>query len=173
MSATAHPGLTTAEVEARRRALGDPAPPPTSLPVRAILRRNVFTLINAITLGFLVLIVVAGAWEDALFALIIVINSLIGIVQELRAKRTLDRHALLVAPHATVRRDGATRSVLADEVVPEPPGGAHRDPAPVMADVSARIITALDELGEKGADELRVRRYERLRAVGVFSDTAG
>ena len=119
MSATAHPGLTTAEVEARRRALGEPAPPPTSLPVRAILRRNVFTLINAITLGFLVLIVVAGAWEDALFALIIVINSLIGIVQELRAKRTLDRLALLVAPHATVRRDGATQSVLADAVVPD------------------------------------------------------
>ncbi|MGA0123196.1 MAG: hypothetical protein ACO3KD_09410, partial [Gaiellales bacterium] len=102
MGARAHPGLTTAEVEMRRHALGEQPPPPTSLPVRAILRRNVFTLINAITLGFLVLIVVAGAWADALFALIIAINALIGIVQELRAKRTLDRLALLPLELAAV-----------------------------------------------------------------------
>jgi P-type E1-E2 ATPase len=117
VSATAHPGLTEAEAEARRRALGEPERDASTLPVGRIVRRNVFTLINLITLGFLVLIVVAGAWGDALFALVIVVNSAIGIVQELRAKRTLDRLALLVAPHATVRRDGATRSVLADEIV--------------------------------------------------------
>ena len=67
----------------------------------------------------MVLIVAAGAWQDALFAAVIVINSLIGIAQELRAKHTLDRLALLIAPHATVRRDGATRSVLAEELVPD------------------------------------------------------
>ncbi len=119
MTATAHPGLTTAEVADRRRLLGDPRPPETTIPLRAILRRNVFTLINAITLGFLILIVAVGAWADALFALIIVINSAIGIVQELRAKRTLDRIALLVAPRAHVRRDGAIAELLADEVVPD------------------------------------------------------
>ncbi len=87
------------------------------MPMRAIIRRNVFTLINLITLGFLVLIVTVGAWADALFALIIVINSTIGIVQEVRAKRTLDRIALLVAPKATVRRDQTTVDILAGEVV--------------------------------------------------------
>ncbi len=119
MSASAFEGLTSAQVAERRRALGEPTHERTSIPVRAILRRNVFTLINLITLGFLVLILIAGAWQDALFAAVIVINALIGIVQELRAKKALDRLALLIAPHATVRRDGATVSILADEVVPD------------------------------------------------------
>ena len=44
---------------------------------------------------------------------------MIGIVQEYRAKRTLDRLALLIAPRATVRRDGATVEILADDVVPD------------------------------------------------------
>ncbi len=119
MEASAYPGLTTADVEQRRRRLGPTQEAPTSMPLRAIVRRNVFTLINLITVVFLVLIVAVGAWADALFALIIVINSTIGIVQELRAKRTLDRIALLVAPKATVRRDGSTVAILAGEVVPD------------------------------------------------------
>ena len=119
MSTAAHAGLSTAQAEEKRRALGEQRKDATSIPLRAILRRNVFTLINLITLGFMVLIVAAGAWQDALFAAVIVINSLIGIAQELRAKHTLDRLALMIAPHATVRRDGATRSVLAEELVPD------------------------------------------------------
>ena len=118
MDSTANPGLTDAEAAARLLALGTAAVAPTSLPLRVIVRRNVLTLINVITLGFLILIATAGAWADALFALIIVFNSAIGIVQELRAKQTLDRLALLIAPRATVRRGGTTRSVLAEEVVP-------------------------------------------------------
>ena len=58
MSAAAFEGLTTAQVEERRRALGEPKPDRTSIPLRAIIRRNVFTLINLITLGFLVLILI-------------------------------------------------------------------------------------------------------------------
>ena len=102
MSAATAEGLTTAQVEERRRALGEPEHDRTSIPLRAIIRRNVFTLINLITLGFLVLILIAGAWKDALFAGVIVINTLIGIVQEVRAKKTLDRLALLIAPRATI-----------------------------------------------------------------------
>jgi cation-transporting ATPase E len=119
VSAATAEGLTTAQVEERRRALGEPEHDRTSIPLRAIIRRNVFTLINLITLGFLVLILIAGAWKDALFAGVIVINTLIGIVQEVRAKKTLDRLALLIAPRATVRRDGTTSEILADEVVPD------------------------------------------------------
>ena len=85
MSTAAHAGLSTAQAEEKRRALGEQRKDATSIPLRAILRRNVFTLINLITLGFMVLIVAAGAWQDALFAAVIVINSLIGIAQELRA----------------------------------------------------------------------------------------
>ena len=119
MDATAYPGLTDAEAATRRQDLGESAKAPTSIPTRAIIRRNVLTLINLITLGFLVLIVVAGAWADALFALVIVINSTIGVVQELRAKRTLDRLALLVAPRARVRRDHRILEVPADDIVPD------------------------------------------------------
>ena len=111
-------GLTSAQVEERRRALPE-RHETSSIPLRAIIRRNVLTLINAITLGFLVLILIAGAWNDALFAGVIAINAVIGIVQEYRAKRTLDRLALLIAPRATVRRDGATVEILADDVVPD------------------------------------------------------
>ena len=117
MSATA--GLTSAEVAERRTSLGAGRRDSSSIPLRTIVRRNVFTLINAITLGFMVLILIAGAWKDALFAGVIVINACIGVVQEWRAKRMLDRLALLIAPRATVRRDGAALEILAEDVVPD------------------------------------------------------
>ena len=87
--------------------------------MRRIVRENVFTLVNGIALGFLILIAVAGAWNDAIFAAVIAINAVIGIWQELAAKRKLDRLALLVAPRARVRRDRAEREVPAEEVVPD------------------------------------------------------
>ncbi len=57
---------------------------------------------------------------------------------------------------------------IADEIVAEPLGGAHRDPAPVMAEVGERITAALDVLRQRSADELREQRYERLRAIGEY-----
>ena len=101
-----HPGLTSEEVARARAALGERAPERSSRTLTSIVRSNVFTLVNAIALGFLILIVVAGAWADAIFAVIIVINTAIGITQEVLAKRKLDKLALLVAPRARVRRDG-------------------------------------------------------------------
>ena len=59
-----------------------------------------------------------GLYADSLFGLIAVINSYIGIRQELKAKRTLDELAVLVAPHAKVVRDGAVVGLLAEEIVP-------------------------------------------------------
>lgn len=59
---------------------------------------------------------------------------------------------------------------IADEVVGEPLGGAHRDPAPVIAEVGSRITAALDALREKGIDSVREDRYGRLRAIGVFAE---
>jgi magnesium-transporting ATPase (P-type) len=61
---------------------------------------------------------VFGDWRDALFLGIVVANSGIGIAQELRAKRALDRLYAEVAPHATVVRDGSERRVTVDQVVP-------------------------------------------------------
>jgi cation-transporting ATPase E len=89
----------------------------TSRPLWAIIRANVLTRFNAI-LGVLFAVVLAvGSPADALFGLVVVWNSLIGIVQEVRAKRTLDRLAVLSAPTATVVRDGAMEEIPPAEIV--------------------------------------------------------
>lgn len=66
--------------------------------------------------------------------------------------------------------DDLMRLGIADEVVPEPLGGAHRDPAPVMAEVSERVTAALDVLAQHDPAALRDARYTRLRAAGVFTE---
>ena len=73
------------------------------------------------------IIVVVGPVQDALFGFVLVANALIGIVQELRAKRTLDRLTLLTAPKARVVRDGevlelAVGQVVQDDVLEAPRG---------------------------------------------------
>jgi len=60
---------------------------------------------------------------------------------------------------------------IADGVVPEPLGGAHREPETVAGEVGVRIATALDALSEEDSDELLERRYERLRAIGEYNET--
>jgi cation-transporting P-type ATPase E len=80
-------------------------------------RANVLTPFNAILAVLGLLTLVFADWRDALFLFIIVANSAIGIAQELRAKRSLDRLAALVAPKATVVRDGEPRDVPVEEVV--------------------------------------------------------
>jgi magnesium-transporting ATPase (P-type) len=110
-------GLTEVEASRRLAERGPPAPPATSRSTASIVRANVLTPFNAILAVLGVLTLVFADWRDALFLFIIVANSGIGIWQELRAKRSLDRLASLVAPKATVVRDGATRDVAVGEVV--------------------------------------------------------
>jgi len=110
-------GLSSATAAKRLRELGSP-PETSSRSVSSIVAGNVFTLFNAIIGSFFVLDLGLGLYADSLFGLIAVINSYIGIRQELKAKRTLDELAVLVAPHAKVVRDGAVVSLLAEEIVP-------------------------------------------------------
>ena len=91
--------------------------PATSRSYASIVRANVFTVFNLILAVFGALTLVFGDWRDALFLGVLVSNSAIGIVQEVRAKRALDRLAALVAPTATVVRDGLERRVGVEEVV--------------------------------------------------------
>ena len=116
-SAPAGSGLTEAEAQRRLDALGERGELPTSRSYASIVRANTLTLFNLILGCFLVVILAAGRPADGLFAGVLVANTAIGIVQEVRAKRTLDRLALLVAPHARVVRDGSARSVGAEDVV--------------------------------------------------------
>jgi len=83
----------------------------------SIVRSNVFTVFNAILAFFGGVTLAFGSWQDALFLGILVANTLIGIVQEVRAKRALDRLSALVVPTATVLRDGDPRRLPQDEVV--------------------------------------------------------
>jgi magnesium-transporting ATPase (P-type) len=110
-------GLSSAEAAARLRKLGPP-PETSSRSVSSIVAGNVFTLFNAIIGVFFVLDLSLGLYADSLFGLIAVINSYIGIRQELNAKATLDELAVLVAPHAKVVRDGSVVELIATEVVP-------------------------------------------------------
>ena len=62
---------------------------------------------------------------------------------------------------------------IADEIVPEPLGGAHRDPASVIAAVGARIVSALDAASAEDPAVLQQKRYERIRTIGVFDEGVG
>ncbi len=114
---TVEQGLSSAEAAKRLRKLGPPEET-SSRSTSSIVAGNVFTLFNAIIGVFFVLDLGLGLYADSLFGLIAVINSYIGIRQELKAKATLDELAVLVAPRAKVVRDSAVTEVLATEIVP-------------------------------------------------------
>ncbi len=116
--ASAPAGLRAAEVEQRRlEGRTNDVPDVPGRTVGQIVRNNVLTPVNAIIGSMFVLIMVAGFPADALFAGVVVSNSVIGIVQELKARRTLHKLAVLSAPRARVVRDGRTQQVGTSEVV--------------------------------------------------------
>jgi cation-transporting P-type ATPase E len=85
----------------------------------SIVRANVFTVFNLILAAAGAATLVFGEWQDALFLGVLVANATIGTAQEVRAKRALDRLSALVAPRATVVRDGEPMEVPVEEVVVE------------------------------------------------------
>ena len=111
-------GLTSAQVaEQRSRGLTNGSGERTSRSVAEILRANILTRFNLILGVLLAVILVAGQPQDALFGVVLVTNALIGIGQELRAKRTLDRLAVLSAPRVRVTRDGAPQDIAVADLV--------------------------------------------------------
>ncbi|HZR91977.1 MAG TPA: HAD-IC family P-type ATPase [Gaiellaceae bacterium] len=110
-------GLTEAEAARRLAQRGPLAKPASSRSYASIVRANVLTVFNLILAVFGGLTLAYGEWQDALFLGILVFNSAIGIVQEVRAKRALDRLAALVAPTARVVRNGTVREVPVEGVV--------------------------------------------------------
>src|SRR5438445_10016159 len=110
--------LTAAEVEARRgEGRGNEERLPTSRSIAHILRANILTRFNAILGALFAAILVVGPFQDALFGIVLVLNTLIGVVQEIRTKRTLDRLAVLAAPRACVRRNGEVAPMPAEDLV--------------------------------------------------------
>src|SRR6266487_817440 len=111
-------GLTSTQV-AQRVANGETNDTArrTSRPVSDIVRANVLTRFNAIVGALAAVVLVTGHPQDALFGLVIVANTGIGVVQELRAKRTLDRLAVLGEEPVRVMRDGAEAELRPQDIV--------------------------------------------------------
>jgi cation-transporting ATPase E len=113
-------GLTEAEALARRGpGRNRHAEFPVSRTYFEILRRNAFTFINSVLFGISLLLVLLGQVGDALVtAGLVFLNVAVGVFQEARAKRALDKIALLARPTAAVVRDGMEKNVDPGEVVP-------------------------------------------------------
>ncbi len=111
-------GLTSAEV-AERVARGqiNATSQASSRSLWVIFKTNVFTRFNAILGALFILILSTGSLADGLFGVVLVVNSLIGIVQEYLAKRKLDRLALLNSPTTRVLRDGTLSEIPTVDVV--------------------------------------------------------
>ena len=116
-------GLTAEQVAARiASGQTNDVPDRASRSVKDIIRGNVFTRINAILMVLLVIVLSTGSVIDGMFGLLIVANSGIGIIQEIRAKRTLDALAIVSQAKPMVRRDGvavalAPKDVVLDDII--------------------------------------------------------
>jgi cation-transporting ATPase E len=133
-------GLSPPEVTARIEAgLANTAPPRPGRTLSQILRANVLTRFNAILGVLFVVVAVVGPAVDGLFGVVLVANTAIGVGQELRARRTLDRLAILTAPRAHVVRQGVVTSLpvsdlVLDDIVELRPGD--------QVAVDARVVRA-------------------------------
>lgn len=117
MSATTL-GLSSAEVDERRRdGRANELPPRTGKTVGQIVRQNVFTRINAILFVLFAMVMSTGSLINGAFGLLIVVNSGIGIVQELRAKRTLESLVIVGEERPRVWRDGELAEVAQEDLV--------------------------------------------------------
>ncbi len=151
------------EDEVRERVLAgraNTAPPSAGRTWSQILRANLLTRFNAILGALFLVVVVVGPVQDGLFGLVLVTNAAIGIVQEARAKRTLDRLTVLTAPRAHVRRRGGpvdgpvvvdlpVEEVVIDDILELRPG----DQVPVDAVVLGGDGLELDEALVSGESE--------------------
>ena len=179
-------GLSAAEV-AERIASGrtNATDAHTSRTIRQILRANVITPFNGLLFTLFVVILTTGRWQNGLFGLVIIANSAIGVIQEVRAKRTLDRLAVLNAPRARVVRDGevveiAVEDVVADELLELRPGdqvpadGSVTDSAGLEVDESL-LTGESDPIAKVVGDEVRsgsivVAGTGRFQATAVGAD---
>jgi cation-transporting P-type ATPase E len=163
-------GLTAAEV-AERVADGrtNDVPLRASRTVGEIVRANVFTRINAI-FGVLFLIIVStGYLLDGMFGLLILANSLVGMVQELRAKKTLDELSIVGQARPRVRRDGraqelAPNEIVADDIIEMGPG----DQVVVDGQVVAGEALEVDESLLTGESDPVVKRPGAVVLSGSF-----
>ena len=175
-------GLSSAQVAERRsRGLTNAGGERTSRSVAEILRANILTRFNLILGVLLAVVLVWGEPQDALFGIVLITNALIGIGQELRAKRTLDRLAVLSAPRVRVIRDGAPRDIAVEELVADDlvdlragdqlvADGVVRDSVSLQADES--LLTGESEPVDKRAGDQLLSGSFVVAGSGDYQATA-
>lgn len=111
-------GLTSEEVRERiDKGLTNHTDISTQKTVGQIVKSNLFTYFNLIFLILTVLLCIVGSFRNLTFLPVIIGNTVIGIFQELRAKKTLDKMSMLNAPHSIVVRDGEQQQIQSEELV--------------------------------------------------------
>lgn len=158
-------GLTRAAVDDRRaRGLVNVTVDMNRRTVADIVRANLMTRFNAILGTLLVVVLLIGDLRDALFGIVLVTNAVVGIIQEIRAKLTLDRLELIAAPKAAVVRDGTVQHVPLTEVVLDDLLEIHPGDQIVVDGVvvGARDLEVDEALLTGEADPVRRQPGERL-----------
>lgn len=111
-------GLSQADVEKRIECgWSNTAVTSGSKSIQDIVKENLFTYFNLIFLILAIFVIAVGSFRNLSFMVVIIFNALIGIIQQLRAKKTLEELNMLGSPKATVIRDGKTQTVVSEELV--------------------------------------------------------
>ncbi len=106
-------GLSAAQVQQKKESGKQNLPPEKSTKSTSqILKDNICTLFNLFNVLIAIALALVGAWSNMMFICIIAVNTLIGIVQELHAKKLVEKLSLLSAPTVRVIRDGSIRKSL-------------------------------------------------------------
>ena len=157
-------GLTSQQVQEHRLHgwLNRSVEPPSKT-TKEIIHENVFTYFNLIFAILAVLLILVGSFRDLTFLPVIIANTLIGIIQEIRAKQVLDKLTMLNAPHATVVRDGKKSVIDAEELVIDDIV-IFKAGNQVCADavVSAGEVQVNESLLTGESDEITKRRGDKL-----------
>ncbi len=179
-------GLTAEQIDLRLRAgyANEPVNPPSKT-VGQIVRSNVFTFFNFVFFILAFFIILVGSFRDLMFMPIVIANIFIGIIQEIRAKRTIDKLTLLSSPKAIAVREGReytvdTSRLVLDDVVIFTSGNQICADAVILegeVQVNESLITGEAKAVVKGeGDELLSgsfiisgKCYARLDAVGADS----
>lgn len=157
-------GLTAQQVAERmEKGLWNKKAESATKTTKEIIKSNVFTYFNLIFLVIALLLIGVGAFRDLTFLPIIIANTLIGIVQEIRSKKVLDDLSILNSPKTRVIRDGSKKEIPADELVLDDivelsAGGQIPADAVVLngqLNVNESLLTGeSDEIVKKSGDEL-------------------
>lgn len=157
-------GLTSQQVQEHRlHGWTNKAVEPPSKTTKEIVHENVFTYFNLIFVVLAVLLCLVGSFRDLTFLPVIIANTLIGIIQEIRAKQVLDKLTMLNAPRASVVRDGKrtvinTEDLVVDDIVIFKAG----DQVCADAEVSAGEVQVNESLLTGEADEITKRKGDKL-----------